>query len=258
MLGASKAGLLGASGSGAAIEPAYAHYARWDAGEAAKISTGSGTWASSDSGSLPTITLQMIDAGANPSTIGYASTQNGRNVIACPVNRLFRISSGGDATSRSNYSIIMVACGSAGTSARPLRLANVTRGFELNGVGGTGADRMDFLGGSGNDRTMSQTGIGLSNGTRRAWGISYDGTAGIHSALIASSLPGTLTAGTTGTNQTGGTAILTGGTAFELGGAIGFIGDEAFDLCETIFYSSSLSQIELDAEISRLSSKWGL
>jgi hypothetical protein len=137
-------------------------------------------------------------------------------------------------------------------------MASVTRGFEMNGSGGTGADRMDFFGGNGNDRTMSQTGIGLSNGTRRAWGISYDGTAGIHSALIASSLAGTLTAGTTGSNQTGGNAILTGGTAFELGGYIGLIGTDAFDLCETIFYSSSLSQIELDAEISRLSSKWGL
>jgi hypothetical protein len=258
MLGASKAGLLGASGSGAAIEPAYAHYARWDAGEAAKISTGSGTWASSDSGSLPTITLQMIDNTTASSTIGYASTQNGRNVIACPVNRLFRISSGGDATSRSNYSIVMVAGASAATSKFPLVMASVTRGFEMNGSGGTGADRMDFFGGNGNDRTMSQTGIGLSNGTRRAWGISYDGTAGIHSALIASSLAGTLTAGTTGSNQTGGNAILAGGTAFELGGYIGLIGTDAFDLCETIFYSSSLSQIELDAEISRLSSKWGL
>ena len=237
--------------------PLYAHYVRWDSSEASKINVGSGTWVSSDSGSLAAITLQHMNGSFVSQAITYsASTQNGRNVINSPVNRLFRITSGSDATSRSNYSIMMVF--STGTSSRVPLLFGGNRGFELNGNGGTSANRIDFIGGSGDDRTITQTGIGSSYNIRRVFGVSYDGTAGLHSALAYSSLSGGITLGTSGGNGTGGSSFA-GGSAFELGGYSGAgptITLDDFDFCELIFYSSTLTQPQLDAEGARLKNKW--
>jgi hypothetical protein len=237
--------------------PLYAHYVRWDSSEASKINVGSGTWVSSDSGSLGAITLQNMNGSYASQALTYsANTQNGRNVINSPVNRLFRITSGSDATSRSNYSVMMVF--STGASSRVALLFGGNRGFELNGNGGTSANRIDFIGGSGNDRTITQTGIGSSYNIRRVFGVSYDGTAGLHSALAYSSLSGGITLGTSGSNSTGGSGF-GGGSAFELGGYSGAgptITVDDFDFCELIFYSSTLTQLQLDAEGARLKNKW--
>ena len=254
-----KAGILASSGGEAPVDeaPLYAHYVRWDSSEASKINVGSGTWVSSDSGSLAAITLQHMNGSFVSQAITYsASTQNGRNVINSPVNRLFRITSGSNATSRSNYSVMMVF--STGASGKVPLLFGGNRGFELNGNGGTSANRIDFIGGSGDDRTITQTGIGSSYNIRRVFGVSYDGTAGLHSALAYSSLSGGITLGTSGGNGTGGSSFA-GGSAFELGGYSGAgptITLDDFDFCELIFYSSTLTQPQLDAEGARLKNKW--